>query len=232
MPRDEYEDEDDAPQRGKVSPLVIGLVVGAIGLAAGLAVAGAAVFYTFRQAPAVPPPAVVQPQAAADPPLHLGAGVQAPNRFPGRRAIAKQQGSGIDWLVCEITGVHVGRVPVRDLGQAATSKEEYLVINFRVYTNDPTKQYAYEHWPQRAAGRPQAVDNFGNSYALADFGFGTELWNATIGANVTADHDVHDVIALDKPVPAAQFVDLDLPDDRVKPGSAFLFRIPAVLWVK
>ncbi|MDZ7620699.1 MAG: DUF4339 domain-containing protein [Patescibacteria group bacterium] len=114
---------------------------------------------------------------------------------------------------------------IRGTGRAATPKEDCLIVTLELVNSDPEKKIVHAGW-----GRPPAIqrvainDNHGNPYKV-------ETYSGTIdgqqsNTSLYADDPIQDVLVFERPVPAAEYLRLELPASAVGENGVLRFQIP------
>ena len=118
----------------------------------------------------------------------------------------------------------VARFPLGSDGQSGLSKDELFSVVVGLQSQDHGKKFDYVTW----RGSPHSarlVDDLGNKYPLVKL---PTVYPAgsVVRETVYSDKQVLDVLIFERPVPAAKYLDLDLPAP-FDPMQTFQFRIKA-----
>lgn len=105
-------------------------------------------------------------------------------------------------------------------GDVGLSADKDLELLLDIRATDPAKRFNYTTW----TGTDKHVkDDLGNTYHHVIFTDGRPV-GRTVNATVMSDNAVVDVLVIERPVPAAKYLDIDLPAPFDK-SKAFRFRI-------
>ncbi len=127
-----------------------------------------------------------------------------------------------------VVAVEVGKPRiVRADGRPGTPRDDYLIIHLELTNNDPTKRIAYSGWGGRVprAQRGILVDNHNNSYELKTFPQGPIEGQQT-RTSLYPGEPMADLLVFERPVPAAEFLRLELPAAAFGETGAIRFTIP------
>lgn len=155
---------------------------------------------------------------------------------PGERAVAGKESARLGAVSVSVTSARVGKARWMEFNSEVESRHDLLILRIEVSTKDKTKKIQYRSWrkPPLFAVNARVWDNFGNSHIRLGEGIFGHFREAVETATVTADEPALDTLLFDKPLPAAEYLDLDLPGDAVglKASDMFRFRIPKEMWAK
>jgi hypothetical protein len=225
-----------------VSPAV---VLKSVGLVAGLIVAvglvGGAAVWMLQTEPGVPPPQAAgasTPAPPVSPPPPTGGPIlPAPETAPQPRPAADDRVTGLNREQV------VGGVEVPLVSASLLDDSIYFTVVLRGL--DESKKYDYRGWGAdllRPAGGKLA-DDLGNGYRPMQpnvFAEGVlsggirDQFGGKVGYGpgaFSADRFRADLLAFERPIGKAGYVDLDLPGSAVGVDGTFRFRIPAEVWL-
>lgn len=132
----------------------------------------------------------------------------------------------------QVRAVRVGKVSTRDRfdGGKGESREVLLAIELEISNLSATKKLEYHTWGGTAMSfgtRTALRDNFGNTYKLVNFGFGTLVAGAVESESIYPGKSASDVLVFEEPVGQVEFLDLELPASQFDGEGTLRIRIPA-----
>lgn len=154
-----------------------------------------------------------------------------PDTKDGTRVEGADQPFIIGGLQATLRSPRIGTVILRAGQETRTTDRDYFVVMIDLIGADPGKRFDYTTW---AKSVPTLRDDLGNSYRRITWdtildrqGEIHEL--VPVGRMKTdtiySDKRVTDVLAFERPVPAAKFLDLDLPVRFDGIDRSFQFRL-------
>jgi hypothetical protein len=134
-------------------------------------------------------------------------------------------------LQVEIVKTVIGKVPLRDFGEDALSKDDLLMIKLNLLNMNATKKVEYRSWAggDLSLSRDYATlkDNFGNSYKRIGFSLRADPVGAIERSkSLHPDKPVTDVLVFEVPLETATHLDLELPAKNYGGEGLIRFRIP------
>ena len=164
--------------------------------------------------------------------LVLGAAVLgAADKPDGGRAVAGKEVVTLGGVTVSVSRIGLYPNFWRETGERTelTDNAKMLNIDVTVSTADGTKKVNYQTW--RAVAGVQAVDKFGNKYELSREKSGQTFTGAIRKAVVSKGEPATDRLIFEKPIAAAEWVDIDLPGEAVGvKGEVFRFRVTREAW--
>jgi hypothetical protein len=137
-------------------------------------------------------------------------------------------------LSINVKKVAIGKVPLLDSGNEATSKDELLTIRLELLNTDPSKKLDYRTWAGQdfSFDRDYATlrDNFGNIYKRIDFGLGSFPVDGVKGIKALyPNKKVTDVLVFETPLDTIEYLRLELPAKNFGGTGMLRFQIPKAM---
>jgi len=132
----------------------------------------------------------------------------------------------------QVTAVKVGQVATEDMfgDGRGRSKDSLLSIKLQITNLSETRKVDYRTWGGEALAFREGArlsDNFGNSYRLVHFGFGTRVAGSIESESIYPRQAIQDVIVFEEPIARAEFLYLELPAAHFNGSGMLRIQIPA-----
>lgn len=163
----------------------------------------------------------------------------APRKSPPslpRRAVALKEPVTIDGITVRITDVRLGKATLETrLGINRTSRyesdETYLLVGAEVTARSKTRRYEYATWRDVGLLNKRLLrDEHGNEYRTFYGSTTSDLVGGIGYASLYDGQTATDLLVFERPVAAAERLELDLPGAKVGVKGDFRFLIPKSAW--
>lgn len=155
--------------------------------------------------------------------IACGSGTEptAPAVKDGPRVEGLRQRATIDGMTVTILAATIEPPLIETIGGGtAYAAEPYLCLGVVIGSADPAKKFAYTTW----TGTDRHVtDDLGTKYGHVIFTTGRPS-GRVVNGTAYSDKPLTDVLIIERPVPAAKYLDIDLPAPFDK-SQVFRFRI-------
>jgi hypothetical protein len=201
-----------------------------------LAVYAASIAKPVQPVQQLDPPPVINPLPDVDPPdRQIPDRPKPPDQRPGDEWTPHNKPIRSGDVQVQITGVSVGKVPLKDVLREGQSKDALLMVKLELLNQSATRKLEYRGWAGRdfALGRDYATvkDNFGNGYKRISFGFSSQPVGAVERTeSIYPNKSVTDVLVFEPPLDTATHLDLELPAKNFGGEGMLRFRVPKSAW--
>jgi hypothetical protein len=156
----------------------------------------------------------------------------SPAPVPGGLLDATKESWKVGEVSVKVASAEIGHPTLyRGSTPIGQTQEEFLVVHLELSSTNPSKKIDYPGWYDRDS-RVKMTDDQGNQYRMKMFSSGIAVDGQSSGRSIYPDKTSTETLVFERPIPAARYLQLELPGSGLKVKDKGRFYLPISMLVK